>query len=88
VQITVFAFHHRFRQIIAMNPRQFQQWLRLSQARQLMFTADLDAKAADVAPSEPKMHRRQWRRLAVEARCQLSFPGFIATIAPRRGRLT
>ena len=46
-----------------------------------------DFKVSAGAPNEPKGHLRPWRRLAAEARGKSRFPGLIATIASRKGRL-
>jgi len=38
--------HHHFRRFTSMSPLQFQKWLRLTEARRLMVTQNLDAAAA------------------------------------------
>lgn len=59
------AFHHHFRAMTAMTPLQFQKWLRLNEARQLMLTRDCDAATASfrVGYSSPSQFSREYRRL-------------------------
>jgi AraC-like DNA-binding protein len=45
-QMSLSAFHHRFRQVTAMSPIQYQKWLRLQEARKLMLTSDMDVTRA------------------------------------------
>ena len=45
-QMSLSAFHHRFRQVTAMSPIQYQKWLRLQEARRLMLTSDTDVTRA------------------------------------------
>jgi len=46
VEMSASRFHHHFREFTLMSPLQFQKWLRLTEARRLMLTQDLDAAAA------------------------------------------
>ncbi len=59
------AFHHHFRALTAMSPLQYQKWLRLYEARKLMFTEQLDAaKAAfQVGYESPSQFIREYSRL-------------------------
>lgn len=41
VNMSTSTFHHHFRALTAMTPLQYQKWLRLNEARQLMFTSSL-----------------------------------------------
>jgi AraC-like DNA-binding protein len=58
-------FHHHFRALTAMSPLQFQKWLRLHEARQLMFTERLDAATAafQVGYESPSQFNREYSRL-------------------------
>jgi AraC-like DNA-binding protein len=44
--MTVLGFHHHFKAVTAMSPLQFQEELRLQEARRLLLGADLDAASA------------------------------------------
>ncbi len=57
-------FHHHFRQLTSMSPLQFQKWLRLNQARQLMLTEHLDASSAafQVGYESPSQFSREYSR--------------------------
>lgn len=59
------TFHHHFRAMTAMSPLQFQKWLRLHEARQLMFTEHLDAATAafQVGYESPSQFNREYSRL-------------------------
>ena len=59
------AFHHHFRALTAMSPLQYQKWLRLHEARKLMFTEQLDAANAafQVGYESPSQFSREYSRL-------------------------
>jgi AraC-like DNA-binding protein len=59
------AFHLHFRAVTAMTPLQYQKWLRLNEARQLMLTRDFDAATASfrVGYGSPSQFSREYRRL-------------------------
>ena len=59
------SFHHRFKQITAMSPLQFQKLLRLHEARRLMLAEGLEAAAAAhrVGYESPSQFSREYRRL-------------------------
>jgi AraC-like DNA-binding protein len=59
------TFHHHFRAMTAMSPLQFQKWLRLHEARQLMLTERLDATSAafQVGYESPSQFNREYNRL-------------------------
>lgn len=59
------TFHHHFRAMTAMSPLQFQKWLRLHEARQLMYTEHLDAATAafQVGYESPSQFNREYSRL-------------------------
>ncbi|NTU59022.1 MAG: AraC family transcriptional regulator [Chlorobiaceae bacterium] len=59
------SFHHHFRALTAMSPLQFQKWLRLQEAKQLMFTEHLDAASAAlrVGYESPSQFSREYSRL-------------------------
>lgn len=59
------AFHQHFHAMTAMTPLQFQKWLRLHEARQLMLAGDLDAASASfrVGYGSPSQFSREYRRL-------------------------
>jgi AraC-like DNA-binding protein len=59
------AFHHRFKQVTAMSPVQFQKHLRLHEARRLMITEGLEASSAAhrVGYESPSQFSREYRRL-------------------------
>lgn len=59
------AFHHHFRALTAMSPLQFQKWLRLHEARRLMFSERLDAASASfqVGYESPSQFSREYSRL-------------------------
>lgn len=46
VRMSVSTFHRHFRELTAMSPLQYQKWLRLHEARQLMLNEHLDAAGA------------------------------------------
>ena len=46
VRMSTSAFHHHFRALTTMSPLPYQKRLRLHEARQLMFTEQLDASNA------------------------------------------
>jgi AraC-like DNA-binding protein len=59
------SFHHRFKEVTAMSPVQFQKQLRLHEARRLMLTEGLEASAAahKVGYESPSQFSREYRRL-------------------------
>lgn len=59
------ALHHKFKELTAMSPMQFQKQLRLHEARRLMLTQGLDASAAGqrVGYESPSQFNREYRRL-------------------------
>lgn len=59
------TFHHHFRALTAMSPLQFQKWLRLHEARRLMFTEHTDAANAafQVGYESPSQFSREYSRL-------------------------
>jgi AraC-like DNA-binding protein len=59
------SFHHHFRALTAMSPLQFQKWLRLQEAKQLMLTEHLDAATAAlrVGYESPSRFSREYSRL-------------------------
>ena len=59
------SFHHRFKEVTAMSPMQFQKQLRLHEARRLMLTEGLEAAAAAhrVGYESPSQFSREYRRL-------------------------
>ncbi|HVF16300.1 MAG TPA: AraC family transcriptional regulator [Steroidobacteraceae bacterium] len=59
------SFHHRFKEVTAMSPVQFQKQLRLHEARRLMLTEGLEAAAAahKVGYESPSQFSREYRRL-------------------------
>ena len=46
VNLSVSSFHHHFKRVTAMSPLQYQQALRLQEARRLMLTEQVDAATA------------------------------------------
>ena len=65
VRMSTSAFHHHFRALTAMSPLQYQKWLRLHEARKLMFTEQLDAANAafQVGYESPSQFSREYGRL-------------------------
>jgi AraC-like DNA-binding protein len=59
------SFHHRFKEVTAMSPMQFQKQLRLHEARRLMLTEGIEAAAAAhrVGYESPSQFSREYRRL-------------------------
>jgi AraC-like DNA-binding protein len=59
------SFHHRFKEVTAMSPVQFQKQLRLHEARRLMLTEGLAASAAAhrVGYESASQFSREYRRL-------------------------
>jgi AraC-like DNA-binding protein len=59
------SFHHRFKEVTAMSPMQFQKQLRLHEARRLMLVDGLEAAAAAhrVGYESPSQFSREYRRL-------------------------
>jgi AraC-like DNA-binding protein len=59
------SFHHRFKEVTAMSPMQFQKQLRLHEARRLMLTEGLEAASAAhrVGYESPSQFSREYRRL-------------------------
>lgn len=64
VNMSTSTFHHHFRSMTAMSPLQFQKSLRLHEARQLMFTAHMDAATAafQVGYESPSQFSREYSR--------------------------
>jgi len=65
VQMSTPTFHHHFRQLTAMSPLQYQKWLRLNEAKRLMFNEHLDASSAafQVGYESPSQFSREYSRL-------------------------
>lgn len=65
VGMSTSSFHHHFRALTAMSPLQFQKWLRLHTARQLMLTERMDAgdAAFEVGYESPSQFSREYNRL-------------------------
>lgn len=63
--MSVSSFHHRFKQITAMSPLQFQKQLRLQEARRLMLSEDFDATTAGsrVGYDDASHFNREYKRL-------------------------
>jgi AraC-like DNA-binding protein len=59
------TFHHRFKEVTAMTPVQFQKHLRLHEARRLMLIEGLEASSAAhrVGYESPSQFSREYRRL-------------------------
>ena len=59
------TFHHHFRTLTAMSPLQYQKWLRLNEARRLMFAERLDATttAFQICYESPSQFHREYSRL-------------------------
>lgn len=64
VNMSPSTFHHHFRLLTAMSPLQYQKWLRLNEARRLMFTERLDATTAafQVGYESPSQFSREYSR--------------------------
>lgn len=64
VQMSPSSLHHYFRQLTAKSPLQYQKWLRLSEARRLMFSEGLDAARAGfvVGYESPSQFSREYSR--------------------------
>lgn len=62
--MSVSTFHHHFRALTAMSPVQFQKRLRLSEARRLMFTEQMDVADAafQVGYESPSQFSREYSR--------------------------
>lgn len=65
VQMSTSSFHHHFRALTAMTPLQFQKWLRLNEARWLMFSENIDVSTAafHVGYESPTQFSREYSRL-------------------------
>lgn len=65
VGMGISTFHHHFRALTAMSPLQFQKWLRLHEARQLMLIESMDAADAafEVGYESPSQFNREYNRL-------------------------
>jgi AraC-like DNA-binding protein len=65
VNMSTSTFHHHFRAVTAMSPLQYQKWLRLSEARRLMLSDDMDAATAafQVGYESPSQFSREYNRL-------------------------
>lgn len=63
--MSVSTLHHQFRSLTTMSPLQFQKRLRLSEARQLMLTNQVDAATAafQVGYESPSQFNREYSRL-------------------------
>lgn len=64
VNMSPSTFHHHFRTLTAMSPLQYQKWLRLNEARRLMFAERLDATTAafQVGYESPSQFSREYSR--------------------------
>ncbi len=58
------TFHYHFRAMTSMSPLQYQKWMRLHEARRLMFMEHLDATSAAfrVGYESPSQFSREYRR--------------------------
>lgn len=65
VNMSLSTFHHHFRTLTAMSPLQYQKWLRLNEARRLMFAERLDATttAFQIGYESPSQFNREYSRL-------------------------
>jgi AraC-like DNA-binding protein len=65
VGMGISTFHHHFRALTAMSPLQFQKWLRLHEARQLMLIERMDASDAafEVGYESPSQFSREYNHL-------------------------
>lgn len=65
VNMSPSTFHHHFRTLTAMSPLQYQKWLRLNEARRLMFAERLDATTAafQIGYESPSQFNREYSRL-------------------------
>jgi AraC-like DNA-binding protein len=63
--MSVSSFHHRFKEVTAMSPLQFQKQLRLQEARRLMLSGDYDATTAGyhVGYDDASHFSREYKRL-------------------------
>jgi AraC-like DNA-binding protein len=64
VQMSASTLHHHFRVLTAMSPLQYQKWLRLCEARRLMFNERFDASSAafQVGYESPSQFSREYGR--------------------------
>src|SRR5512147_2188983 len=65
VNMSTSTFHHHFRAVTAMSPLQYQKWLRLNEARRLLFSENQDATTAafQVGYESPSQFSREYSRL-------------------------
>lgn len=65
VQMSASSLHHHFRQLTFMSPLQYQKWLRLHEARGLMFNKEMAAAEAAflVGYESPSQFSREYSRL-------------------------
>jgi AraC-like DNA-binding protein len=65
VHMSASALHHRFKEVTAMSPLQYQKHLRLHEARRLIFTDGIECAAAGhrVGYESPSQFSREYRRL-------------------------
>lgn len=65
VQMSPSSLYQHFRQFTAMSPLKYQKWLRLSEARRLMFTEGLNAASAafQVGYESPSQFSREYSQL-------------------------
>lgn len=65
VKMSTSALHFHFRQMTNMSPLQYQKWLRLHEARRLMFTEKVDASNAafEVGYESPSQFSREYKRM-------------------------
>ncbi len=63
--MSVSGFHHHFKSVTAMSPLQFQQQIRLQEARRLMLAEDLDVAGAGfrVGYDYPAYFSRDYKKL-------------------------
>lgn len=64
VNMSASTFHHHFRAVTAMSPLQYQKWLRLNEARRLMFAERVAATTAafQVGYESPSQFSREYSR--------------------------
>jgi len=65
IGMSLSSFHHHFRTVTTMTPLQYQKWLRLHKARQLMLTERMDAASAsfEVGYESASQFSREYSRL-------------------------
>lgn len=65
LQMSTSSLYQHFRQLTAMSPLQYQKWLRLSEARRLMFSEGMNAASAafQVGYESPSQFSREYTAL-------------------------